>query len=79
MDPTNPESFNHRIELLSTGRKYHFVDQKPEGYGASTTTLLLVHGWPDTWYVNSLSIESLQGSNMFMTLHSVLPGMAGDT
>src|SRR6266540_4597441 len=25
MDPSRPESFNHRTELLSTGRIYHFV------------------------------------------------------
>ena len=25
MDPRFPESFNHRTEVLSTGRKYHFV------------------------------------------------------
>lgn len=25
MDPSRPESFNHRTELLSTGRTYHFV------------------------------------------------------
>ncbi|KAH9943211.1 alpha/beta-hydrolase [Epithele typhae] len=51
MDPTNPASFNHRTELLSTGRTYHFVDQLPANYDpASTITLLCLHGFPDLWY-----------------------------
>ncbi|GJJ07181.1 hypothetical protein Clacol_001381 [Clathrus columnatus] len=51
MDPTNPESFNHRTELLSTGKRYHFVDQIPESYNPETTpTLLCIHGFPDLWY-----------------------------
>ncbi|OBZ70334.1 Bifunctional epoxide hydrolase 2 [Grifola frondosa] len=51
MDPANPSSFNHRSELLSTGRRYHFVDQIPSTYDAtSTVTLLCVHGFPDLWY-----------------------------
>jgi soluble epoxide hydrolase/lipid-phosphate phosphatase len=51
MDPKNPSSFNHRIELLSTGRTYHFVDQLPDNYDPNTTpTLLCVHGFPDLWY-----------------------------
>jgi len=51
MDPSKPESFNHRTEKLSTGRKYHFVDQIPENYNPETNiTLLLVHGFPDLWF-----------------------------
>lgn len=52
MDPSKPESFNHRTEKLTTGRNYHFVDQQPDGYDPEKTiTLLLVHGFPDLWYV----------------------------
>ncbi|EGO27719.1 hypothetical protein SERLADRAFT_435482 [Serpula lacrymans var. lacrymans S7.9] len=51
MDPTRPESFNHRSERLSTGRTYHFVDQIPTNYiPGSTPTLLCLHGFPDLWY-----------------------------
>ncbi|KAF9450671.1 epoxide hydrolase [Macrolepiota fuliginosa MF-IS2] len=51
MDPTRPESFNHRIERLSTGRTYHFVDQLPSGYDPNlNATILCVHGFPDFWY-----------------------------
>jgi len=55
MDPQNPASFNHRTELLSTGRTYHFVDQLPKNYEPTTTpTLLCVHGFPDLWYMQCL-------------------------
>jgi len=51
MNPSDPASFNHRTEKLSTGHTYHFIDQKPENFSAETTpTLLLVHGFPDFWY-----------------------------
>ncbi|KAI9068461.1 alpha/beta-hydrolase [Trametes sanguinea] len=51
MDPANPASFNHRTELLSTGRRYHFVDQVPANYDPATTkTLVCIHGFPDLWY-----------------------------
>ena len=50
MHPQNPASFNHRRELLDTGRTYHFVDQLPPNYQLSTPTLLCVHGFPDLWY-----------------------------
>ncbi|RDX53844.1 alpha/beta-hydrolase [Lentinus brumalis] len=51
MDPANPASFNHRTELLSTGRRYHFVDQLPANYNPNTTkTIVCVHGFPDLWY-----------------------------
>ncbi|KAI0832677.1 alpha/beta-hydrolase [Trametes gibbosa] len=51
MDPANPASFNHRFALLSTGRRYHFIDQLPANYDpASTKTLICVHGFPDFWY-----------------------------
>jgi soluble epoxide hydrolase/lipid-phosphate phosphatase len=46
----HPASFNHRRELLDTGRTYHFVDQLPPNYQPSTPTLLCVHGFPDLWY-----------------------------
>ena len=52
MDPANPASFNHRTELLSTGRRYHFVDQLPTNYDpATTTTIVCIHGFPDLWSV----------------------------
>ncbi|KAF9266318.1 epoxide hydrolase [Marasmius fiardii PR-910] len=50
MDPLDPKSFNHRIEILKTGRRYHFVDQIPENYSPRTPTLLCIHGFPDFWY-----------------------------
>ncbi|EJU06363.1 alpha/beta-hydrolase [Dacryopinax primogenitus] len=51
MDPSKPETFNHRTDLLSTGRTYHFVDQVPENYKhGETPVLLLLHGFPDLWY-----------------------------
>ena len=43
MNPHDPSSFNHRVEHLSTGRTYHFVDQIPEN-DVNAPTLLLVHG-----------------------------------
>jgi hypothetical protein len=50
MHPSDPSSFNHRTERLSTGNSYHFVDQIPEGYDiVKTPTLLCVHGFPDLW------------------------------
>ncbi|KAI0046648.1 alpha/beta-hydrolase [Auriscalpium vulgare] len=50
MNPGDPNSFNHRTERLSTGRTYHFVDQRPAHYTAETPTLLCLHGFPDLWY-----------------------------
>ncbi|TFY54888.1 hypothetical protein EVG20_g9527 [Dentipellis fragilis] len=51
MNPPDPTSFAHRTERLSTGRTYHFVDQKPSDYDPETTrTILCVHGFPDCWY-----------------------------
>lgn len=51
MQPSNPASFNHRTERLSTGRTYHFVDQRPANYNPiQTPTLLCAHGFPDLWY-----------------------------
>ncbi|KXN92348.1 Bifunctional epoxide hydrolase 2 [Leucoagaricus sp. SymC.cos] len=51
MDPARPESFNHRVEKLSTGRNYHFVDQLPNGYNQKlNATILCIHGFPDFWY-----------------------------
>jgi hypothetical protein len=51
MNPHDPASFNHRTELLSTGRTYHFVDQLPSNYDSKNTpTLLCIHGFPDLWF-----------------------------
>lgn len=51
-NPSNLDSFNHQSTKLSTGRTYHYIDQLPADYDASkTVTLLLVHGFPDLWYV----------------------------
>ncbi|KZO98136.1 alpha/beta-hydrolase [Calocera viscosa TUFC12733] len=51
MDPSDPTSFNHRTEVLPTGRTYHFVDQLPARYNhGDTPVLLLLHGFPDLWY-----------------------------
>jgi len=51
MDPSKPDSFNHRTEKLSTSRTYHFIDQKPDGYDPKKTiTLLVVHGFPEFWW-----------------------------
>ncbi|KAI0290085.1 alpha/beta-hydrolase [Multifurca ochricompacta] len=58
MNPADPSSFNHRTEQLSTGRTYHFVDQKPAltatataaGHSHDELTILCVHGFPDIWY-----------------------------
>ncbi|KAF8897771.1 epoxide hydrolase [Infundibulicybe gibba] len=51
MDPQDPTTFSHKIERLSTGRTYHFVDQIPDNYDPKRTpTLLCVHGFPDLWY-----------------------------
>ena len=53
MDPLDPSSYNHRVLKLSTGRSYHFVDQLPENYDEKkTVSLVLVHGFPDFWYVS---------------------------
>jgi hypothetical protein len=58
MDPSKPDSFNHRTEKLDTGRTYHFVDQLPERYDSKrTVTLLLLHGFPDLWYVGFFSVR----------------------
>lgn len=51
MDPQDPASFNHRIERLSAGRTYHFIDQLPAKFDPQTTpTLLCCHGFPDLWF-----------------------------
>jgi len=55
MNPEDPASFNHRTERLSTGRTYHFVDERPvnflrPGSAAGVRTILCVHGFPDSWY-----------------------------
>jgi len=52
LDPANPDTFHHQSTKLSTGRTYHYVDQLPASYDANKNiTLLLVHGFPDLWYV----------------------------
>jgi soluble epoxide hydrolase/lipid-phosphate phosphatase len=44
-------AFNHRSLLLSSGRTYHFIDQKPDLFDPNqTSTLLCLHGLPDSWY-----------------------------
>ena len=77
MDPTKPESFNHRVQVLSTGRKYHFVDQLPAGYNPDKSVpLILVHGFPDSWYAtDSFSLEDECG--LLLDIRAL--GMAGDT
>ncbi|KAF8313269.1 alpha/beta-hydrolase [Clavulina sp. PMI_390] len=50
MDPQDPNSFHSRTERLSTGRTYHFIDEKPAGYTKETPTILALHGFPDRWY-----------------------------
>ncbi|KAI0252063.1 alpha/beta-hydrolase [Lactifluus subvellereus] len=54
MNPTDPASFNHRTERLSTGRTYHFIDEKPANYpddsSPSIPTIVCIHGFPDLWY-----------------------------
>ena len=39
----------HHQTCLSTGRSYHYVDQKPR-QNQHGTTLLCLHGFPDLWY-----------------------------
>jgi pimeloyl-ACP methyl ester carboxylesterase len=43
----SPDDFNHRTERLSTGNTYRFID---EGDKYGSTTLLLIHGFPDFSY-----------------------------
>lgn len=57
MDPFDFFSFNHQYANLgseSDPKRYHYVDQKPEGFDEQTAknfpTLLLIHGFPDLWY-----------------------------
>lgn len=69
----DPLSFNHRTELLSTGRKYHFIDQLPVGYSPEyTPTLLCVHGFPDLWYGWRFQIRLWK-----QTYRVVVPDMLG--
>lgn len=56
MDPFDFFSFNHQYANLgseSDPKRYHYVDQKPEGFGEQAAkdfpTLLLIHGFPDLW------------------------------
>ncbi|KAI6040381.1 Alpha/Beta hydrolase protein [Pisolithus marmoratus] len=46
----DPDHFNHRQASLSTGRTYHYVDEKPANDSDDTVTLLCIHGFPDLWY-----------------------------
>jgi hypothetical protein len=88
MDPTDPQSFNHRTEQLSTGRTYHFVDEKPENYpdnpspfaAAAVPTILCIHGFPDIWWAFLFSHKQ-KGNKISMDLavsdwHD-MSGMAG--
>ncbi|KAF8838368.1 alpha/beta-hydrolase [Paxillus ammoniavirescens] len=47
MDAVDPDSFNHCQARLSTGRTYHYIDQRPR---PDAPTLLCLHGFPDLWY-----------------------------
>ncbi|KAF9226901.1 alpha/beta-hydrolase [Gyrodon lividus] len=49
MDAADPESFNHCRGKLSTGRNYHYIDQRPRNDNFAPT-LLCLHGFPDLWY-----------------------------
>ncbi|KAF9645124.1 alpha/beta-hydrolase [Thelephora ganbajun] len=50
MDPMRPESFTHKCSLLSTGRRYHYVDEVPHEYDPQQdSTILCIHGFPDFW------------------------------
>lgn len=40
--------FSHRRACLSTGRTYHYIDQRTRQHQRST--LLCLHGFPDLWY-----------------------------
>ncbi|KIO12328.1 hypothetical protein M404DRAFT_124329 [Pisolithus tinctorius Marx 270] len=46
----DPDQFNHCQARLSTGRTYHYVDEKPANDSDETVTLLCIHGFPDLWY-----------------------------
>lgn len=51
MNPTDPQSFNHRTAQISTGRFYHFIDQIPTNYYTDTRPpLICLHGFPDSWF-----------------------------
>lgn len=45
----HPDDFTHSQARLSTGRTYHYIDQRPRN-SAFETTLLCIHGLPDLWY-----------------------------
>ncbi|KAK4052907.1 hypothetical protein OIO90_004183 [Microbotryomycetes sp. JL221] len=55
-DPTDPSSFNHTfVQVKHSGHRYHVVDQGPSrdsfvGKRQDAPTLLLCHGFPDSWY-----------------------------
>lgn len=44
-----PDNFSHTQACLSTGRTYHYIDQRPPN-NPFATTLLCLHGFPDFWY-----------------------------
>lgn len=53
MDPTDPTAFNHRFVKVASGHRYHLIDQAPlhhRGPISEAPTLLLAHGFPDSWY-----------------------------
>ncbi|KAH9850827.1 alpha/beta-hydrolase [Lenzites betulinus] len=51
MNPADPTSFHHCYADLSTGRRYHYIDQLPANYNPAThKTLVCIHGFPDCWY-----------------------------
>ncbi|KAG1877447.1 Alpha/Beta hydrolase protein [Suillus subluteus] len=50
MNPTDPQTFNHRTVQISTGRLYHFIDQIPKDYDLTRPPLICLHGFPDSWF-----------------------------
>ncbi|KAG9036580.1 hypothetical protein FRB95_008414 [Tulasnella sp. JGI-2019a] len=51
MDPLDPSSFNLKDITLHTGRKYEYCDQTPSEYNEGKTPILvLLHGFPESWY-----------------------------
>lgn len=50
MDFIDPAAFRHRSEVLSTGKRYHFVEELPKNYDPEVTkTIICIHGFPDLW------------------------------
>jgi hypothetical protein len=74
LNPANPDSFNHQLTKLSTGRTYHYVDQLPANYDVNkTVTLLLIHGFPDLWYT------FFRRKHLRLLIMYLLSGLPGNT